>query len=156
MCRYDQWNNLCLTGGTIKLASTNPFDHPLIDPGFLTSDFDQKAIVQSINDMMTFMNASPWQKDFKPVPWGDLANATTDTQKLSYARNNAVSLAHPVGTARMSRAGKTGVVDSQLKVYGTTNLRVVDNSVAPMVVGSNTQTLAYAIAEKVPIVCVLL
>lgn len=129
MPRREQQTDFCSTGGTIKLASTNPFDHPLIDPGFLTTDFDRKAIVQSINDMLTFMNASPWQKDFKPVPWGDLANATTDTQKLSYARNNAVSLAHPMGTARMSSAGEAGVVDSQLRLKGGDGLRVVDASV---------------------------
>lgn len=40
-----------------------------------------------------------------------------------------------------------GVVSPNLKVYGTSNVRVVDLSVAPLHVSSHTQTVAYAIAE---------
>lgn len=42
-----------------------------------------------------------------------------------------------------------GVVDSSLKVYGTTNLRVVDASIIPIQIACHTQATVYAIAEKV-------
>jgi choline dehydrogenase-like flavoprotein len=43
----------------------------------------------------------------------------------------------------------TGVVNSDLKVYGTTNVRVVDASIIPLHIAANIQATVYAIAEKV-------
>jgi choline dehydrogenase-like flavoprotein len=42
-----------------------------------------------------------------------------------------------------------GVVDSTLKVYGTSNLRVVDTSLFPIIPGGHLQSVAYAVAERV-------
>lgn len=41
-----------------------------------------------------------------------------------------------------------GVVDPSLKVYGTSNLRVVDISILPMLLATHLMGTAYAIAEK--------
>jgi choline dehydrogenase-like flavoprotein len=41
-----------------------------------------------------------------------------------------------------------GVVDDQLKVYGTRNLRVVDASVFPLEPAGNIQATVYAVAER--------
>ena len=49
----------------------------------------------------------------------------------------------------MAKLDLYGVVDSSLKVYGTTNLRVVDASILPMHVAAHTQSTTYAIGEKV-------
>jgi choline dehydrogenase-like flavoprotein len=40
-----------------------------------------------------------------------------------------------------------GVVDSKLKVYGTSNLRVVDASIMPALISAHLQTAVYGIAE---------
>lgn len=42
-----------------------------------------------------------------------------------------------------------GVVDSRLKVYGTSNVRVVDASVLPFQVSGHLTGNLYAIAERV-------
>jgi choline dehydrogenase-like flavoprotein len=41
-----------------------------------------------------------------------------------------------------------GVVDSNLKVYGTSNLRVIDASVIPFQISGHLTAPIYAIAEK--------
>lgn len=41
-----------------------------------------------------------------------------------------------------------GVVDPELKVYGTANLRVIDASIFPLIPGSHTQATTYAVAER--------
>jgi choline dehydrogenase-like flavoprotein len=41
-----------------------------------------------------------------------------------------------------------GVVDTKLKVYGTTNLRIVDASIFPLEARGNIQATVYAVAEK--------
>jgi hypothetical protein len=54
-----------------------------------------------------------------------------------------------MGTCAMAKRGLHGVVDPSLKVYGTTNLRVVDASIFPMHVAAHLQSTTYAIGEKV-------
>jgi choline dehydrogenase-like flavoprotein len=43
----------------------------------------------------------------------------------------------------------SGVVDPRMKIYGLTNVRVVDASVIPLTTGVAIQSTVYAIAEKV-------
>ncbi|KAF8993251.1 GMC oxidoreductase-domain-containing protein [Cyathus striatus] len=76
------------------------------------------------------------------------ANVQTDDDLLNYIRETASIAFHMLGTAPMAAQELGGVVDSSLKVYGTTNLRIVDCSVIPLQIAAHTQATVYAIAEK--------
>ena len=67
---------------------------------------------------------------------------------------NAATNYHPCSTCSMMREDLGGVVDEQLRVYGTKNVRVCDASVLPIIPRGNILTAVYAFAEKaVEIVC---
>jgi choline dehydrogenase len=48
----------------------------------------------------------------------------------------------------MSDDGDDAVVDSQLRVHGVEDLRVVDASVFPVIPGGNTNAAAIMVAER--------
>lgn len=50
-----------------------------------------------------------------------------------YIREFVAPVYHPVGTAAMMKKEEGGVVDPELKVYGTSNVRVADLSILPLV-----------------------
>jgi choline dehydrogenase-like flavoprotein len=64
------------------------------------------------------------------------------------AANNTVTEYHPIGTCAMLPKEKGGVVDTSCKVYGTSNVRVVDASIFPTHIQGNVVSLVYASAEK--------
>lgn len=51
--------------------------------------------------------------------------AATDEGLIEHIKNSCSCVFHPVGTASMLPREDGGVVDPQLRVYGTANLRVV-------------------------------
>lgn len=55
---------------------------------------------------------------------------------------------HPTGGCVMLPREQGGVVDENLKVYGTQNLRVVDASVIPVSPGQHIMGLVYAVAAR--------
>jgi choline dehydrogenase-like flavoprotein len=61
---------------------------------------------------------------------------------------NSATNYHPSSTCSMMREDIGGVVDEQLRVYGTRNVRVCDASVLPIIPRGNILTAVYAFAEK--------
>lgn len=113
----------------MKLASSDPFEFPLIDPAFLSSNFDAQVMVYAIKAARRFVQTSPWA-GFILDRFGDVGMAQTDDEIAAAARANIETIWHPTSTARMSpKDAAWGVVDSQLLVKGTSGLRVVDASV---------------------------
>jgi len=65
-----------------------------------------------------------------------------------FCRERAGTTFHWVGSAAMLPRENGGVVDPRLKVYGTSNIRVVDASIVPLELSCHISSTVYAIAEK--------
>ena len=64
-------------------------------------------------------------------------------------QNTILTVYHPIGTCKMgSPTDPMAVVDSSLRVLGTKNLRVIDASIMPRIVGGNTNAACVMIGEK--------
>jgi choline dehydrogenase-like flavoprotein len=72
----------------------------------------------------------------------------TEENVEAFVRDNCDTEHHPIATCSMLPRDEGGVVDTELKVYGTKNLRIVDASVIPLQSAANTTTTVYALAEK--------
>lgn len=114
----------------MKLASSNPFDKPLIDPRYLTTDFDVFTKREAVKSIMQLSQASVWNGYITGRFGSNFAAAQTDAEIDAYVRSLTTTIFHPFGTAAMSPANsKTGVTNPDLTVKGTTGLRIVDASV---------------------------
>jgi choline dehydrogenase-like flavoprotein len=61
---------------------------------------------------------------------------------------NMVTSAHLQGSAKMGTSPADSVVDPDGKVWGTTNLYVIDSSIFPTTVGANPMQMIYTVAKQ--------
>jgi choline dehydrogenase-like flavoprotein len=149
--------------GTIRLASTNPYDYPLIDPNYASNPEDVKILVEGSKKLLLAMTSERMRKlgvkPFPPIPgcaqffslnkWGKYAGVPVDAYLECAVRKYGGSDWHMVGSCRMgSESDPLAVVDPQLRVIGVSGLRVVDASVMPVVTTGNTRTPTNMIGEK--------
>ncbi|EAU88011.2 aryl-alcohol oxidase [Coprinopsis cinerea okayama7 len=133
--------------GFVRLASADPFTAPIIDPKFLTTQFDIFALREAVRATKRFVTASVWN-DYVISPWGGLAQ-TSDEGIDAYVRQQSTTVYHPVGTAAISpRGANYGVVDPDLKLKGAEGVRIADASVWPFLPNAHTQGPVYLLAER--------
>jgi choline dehydrogenase-like flavoprotein len=136
-----------MSRGSIHVNPANPAGKPVIDPNYLSHEHDIEAVVQTVKYCRKIATTEPmrsfWTSEYEP----GLDNVQTDAQWRDFALNTTLSIFHPVGTCSMLPRKDNGVVDKDLKVYGTSNLRVVDASIIPLLVSAHIQTAVYGIAE---------
>ncbi|KAJ7709322.1 aryl-alcohol oxidase [Mycena olivaceomarginata] len=133
--------------GSVTINSSNPFDSPIIDAGFLQSDVDVFTGREAIKKVLKLFKAPTW-RDYIIAPIEDLENLS-DEELDEHIRNSASTFFHLIGTSAMSaRDARYGVVDPDLLVKGASRLRIIDASVFPFVVSGHTQAATYVIAER--------
>lgn len=140
--------------GTIRLRSKDPFDHPKIDPQYLTDERDIQEFIAGIRIWEKFVNTSVMKQ----------LGANTDNMNLSFCshretysdaywkcvvRHLAVTMYHHCCTCKMGAADdKRSVLDTGMKVKGVKGLRVVDASSLPDVTSGNINAPVIMLAEK--------
>ncbi|PIL23707.1 hypothetical protein GSI_13456 [Ganoderma sinense ZZ0214-1] len=138
------------SSGSVTLASSSPFDPPIIDPAFLNTTFDTQVMRAAIRSAARFVSAHAWDGFVtgQAASFADV-NLNSDEQVDAWVRSQASTIWHPTGTASMGRCeDKDSVVDPDLRVRGTKGLRVVDASVLPFIPAAHPQAVVYAFAER--------
>jgi choline dehydrogenase len=131
--------------GTITLADNNPRSAPLIDPNYLSHPDDLTVMLAGLKKTLAIMQSPAFDNiRGKMVYPLDINN---DEQLIAFIRQTADTEYHPVGTCKMGQ-DPMAVVDTNLRVHGVSNLRVVDASIMPSIITGNTNAPVIAIAEK--------
>ncbi|TFY81197.1 hypothetical protein EWM64_g2815 [Hericium alpestre] len=138
-----------LSRGSVHTTSADPFSAPAIDPAYLKNPADVDVLVAGIKFCRRVIETKPLS-DAQRGAYDPAASLHTDEELAEFVRAKTESFNHPLGTAAMLPREDRGIVDSNLKVYGTQNLQVADASIIPFMLSVHIQATVYAIAEKVP------
>jgi len=131
--------------GTVRLASPDLRDPPLIDPRFLSDRRDMDTLVAGVSVALRILRAPAMAGYDGPAFHG--TGKEEGEALIPLIRDHADTIYHPVGTCRMG-GDEAAVLDPQLRVRGVEGLRVVDASVMPTLISGNTQAPSSMIGER--------
>ena len=139
-----------LSRGSVHITSSDANTNPTINPNYFSNEHDIQSAIAAIKYVRKIANTYPmstiWDAEYEPgltaVPETD-----NDAQYRDFVLSTSLSIFHPAGTCAMLPQDKGGVVSPALIVYGTTNLRIVDASIMPVLISGHIQTAVYGIAE---------
>ncbi|KAK1585795.1 GMC oxidoreductase [Colletotrichum navitas] len=146
----EYWGLLPFSRGSIHISEKSTAN-AIINPNYFLLDWDLLHQVQTAKFIRKLYGTAPFSTfaGTETRPGLDVVAEDADIEGWTgYIKGNYRSNFHPVGTAAMMPREKGGVVDANLKVYGTTNVRVVDASVLPFQVCGHLVSTLYAVAER--------
>ncbi len=132
--------------GALTLNPQDPNMAPLLHFNYLAEDYDRATVLRGIRWTRRIASTGAFG-DAVVRENGPGKHLQDDEEILSYVRQNAQSVMHPVGTCKMG-IGPDAVVDPQLRVHGVPGVRVIDASIMPYVVSGNTNAPTIMIAER--------
>ena len=132
--------------GDIRLASGNPAEPPVIDPGYLTAESDLRGLVVGMRIAERVCDTAAL-RPYIGAPMAPWPGKVDDAKLATVIREYAGTAFHPVGTCRMG-SDDAAVVDPELRVRGLDGLRVVDASVMPRIIRGHTHAPTVMIAER--------
>lgn len=140
-----------LSRGNVTISSADMADPPILDPQWLVDPTDQEVAVQSFKrsrevwNLLAQDNVTVGAAEYLPG-----LNVTSDADILTYIQKSFMTIYHAAATCKMGSSNDSmAVIDSQARVYGTQNLRVVDASSFPFLPPGHPQSTIYALAEKI-------
>ena len=149
-------NAFCLTPnvtharsrGTVRLASRDFRDKPLVDPKYFTDPegYDLRIMTEGIRRAREIVKQpamAEWAgRELFPGP-----DNNSDAELAKYIMRTHNTVYHPVGTAAMG-SSDDAPVDAQLRVKGVDGLRVADASIFPEHTSVNPNITVMMVGEK--------
>ncbi len=137
--------------GEVTLASAEPTDAPVIRLNYFDDPHDVAVMIATMRRALEIVDHWPGAGLGTMLVPPTLAathghrsgDVPSDELLEDLARHYALTVYHETSTCRIG-----SVVDADLRVRGTANLRVADASVMPSVVSGNTNAACIMIGEK--------
>jgi choline dehydrogenase-like flavoprotein len=127
--------------GKVMLRTPMVGSKPRVLCNFLTTDEDRETVLGGVRIALEIAG-QPALRAVERAPFSVPAS-DSDDDILAWVRRNGQPVYHPTSTCAIG-----SVVDSELRVFGTEGLRVVDASVMPTITRANTHAPTMMIAEK--------
>ena len=132
--------------GTVRLPQSGSTDRLEIDHGYFTEPDDMTALIEAVRQSRAIAAApafAEWSSgEYFPGP-----GVETDEEIAAYICQNVSTWFHPAGSCTMGTTPNS-VVTPDLRVIGTSGLRVADASVMPTVVTVNTNAASMMIGWR--------
>ena len=132
--------------GAVTLRSTDPADTPKIFYNFFSAPNDLPKLrlgFKIARDVAAQAALDPYRgEELTPG-----AKVRTDDEIDGFIRRTAITAHHPAGTCKMG-TGADAVLNPDLTVKGIENLRVVDGSAMPDMVGAHINACILMMADK--------
>ncbi|KAH8294947.1 hypothetical protein KR018_004574 [Drosophila ironensis] len=143
--------------GSVGLLNPHMRRNPLIDPNYLSRDEDVACTIKAIRSAVKLVTSSSFAPLHPRIHWPKLQECSnfgpferdffehhpSDHYLECLMRHIGLGSHHPGGTCALG-----SVVDSQLRLRGVDNVRVVDASVLPRPISGNPNTAIVAIALR--------
>lgn len=139
------------TAGEVNIQSNDPTQTPYINFKYFNDgqDFegnDMQALVKGIDNIRDLMNNWKVRGSVKREVWPGLEISSNQEKRDFIAKETWGH--HACGTCKIGNGDTNDVLDSNFKVRGVKNLRVVDASVFPKIPGFFIAVPIYLISEK--------
>ncbi|WJH37689.1 GMC family oxidoreductase (plasmid) [Aliirhizobium terrae] len=130
--------------GRLRLSGPDVGDQILIEPNSLSEPEDMAAALAAVELCRELGNSD----GFTPLVTSETAPGSRNRSgMIDFIRRSAVTYWHQSCTAKMGRDSMS-VVDSELKVYGISGLRIADSSIMPRITTGNTMAPCVVIGER--------
>lgn len=142
--------NRAKSEGTVRLASTDIRDNPIVDPAYFSDSdgYDLRVMVGGVR-MSRRLFATPTISGWIDRELSPGVDSQSDEELGAYVRDTATTGYHPAGTCAMgATANPNSVVNPELKVAGVRRLRVADASVMPTMVSVNIAPTCMMIGHR--------
>ena len=139
-----------LSRGFVALNASDPTGNPIVQFNTFQNPADRTMMIEAVK-----WTRRHWQNPilarFSPAEVTPGVAAQTDDEIIDALLEQGAltaTFAHQSGTCAMMPERYGGCVDSDLRVYGTNKLSVVDASIIPLIPATHLQSTMYAVAEK--------
>ncbi len=134
--------------GRVTLRSADPAAAAIIRQNFMAEPEDWHVLRKGVR-IVRDLGRQPALQRFISKELTLAGKDVSDEQIDTLIRATSATAHHPLGTCKMGiDADPMAVVDANLRVRGTQNLRVVDGAVMPDLVGGNINAPIIMIAER--------